>query len=102
MIELKFAELHAPLFLGGTNLQMKLDPTKRTGLTIAYDRVEKELLVTYNGNQAIIPSSNVMSMTPGTVEKKPVASVPPRATVSAQVSTPMDHVFKGVGAGKSK
>ena len=62
-INLKFAELHNCLFLAGTNLQMKLDPSKRP-LQLVYDRDEKELLVYFNNEVAIVPSSNVSSMTP--------------------------------------
>jgi hypothetical protein len=64
MISLDFAELHNPLFLAGTNLNLKLDPVNRKGLILSYDREEKELLVEFNGKVAIIPSSNVSSMTP--------------------------------------
>lgn len=63
-IELNFAELHNPLFLNGTNLQMKLDPSKRQELFLIYDRVEKELLVYYKSALAIVPTTNVSSMTP--------------------------------------
>lgn len=69
MIKLKFAELHSPLFLAGTNLQMKLDPAKRDGkMTLEYDREEKELIVSFEVKgkveRAIVPVSNVVSMWP--------------------------------------
>ncbi len=94
-IDLEFAELHGPLFLAGTNLQMKLDPHKRTGLKLVYDRAEKELLVTFNGKTAIIPSSNIVSMTPGAVKEPVVAVAPPSGkAVKAQASSPQSHVFE--------
>lgn len=108
-IDLEFAELHNPLFLAGTNLQMKLDPAKRQGLVLVYDRAEKELLVYYNNKVAIIPSSNVSSMTPvnsailgaAVAVPAPVAAKPVhKGKINAQVSTPMDHVFGGEGEGK--
>ncbi len=123
-IEIEFAELHNPLFLAGTNLQLKLEPAKRTGLKLEYDRAEKELLVTYNGKTAIVPTTNVSSMTPAT--KPVVIAVPSQQAaanmsdperdkivaaqqaagkqprVTAQVSGPHDHVFAGPGHGKSK
>lgn len=125
-IEVEFAELHNPLFLNGTNLQMKLDPTRRPNLTLIYDRSEKELLVYYFGKLAIVPTSNVGSMTisdakslgdvpglPGvkskakeTVEKDADATIErmdkfKAGLKGAQVSSPTSHVFEP-GAGKVK
>jgi hypothetical protein len=103
--EIKWAELHAPLFLAGTNLQQKLDPTKgRAGLKMEYDEVKRHLYVTWNGQTARIPETSVLSM----VERMPVAveqaldtSRPIIATlpIEAQVSTPTSHVFAGLGGG---
>jgi hypothetical protein len=123
-IALKFAELHTPLFLAGTNLGLKLNPRERKGLEIEYDRAEKELWVHWNGGMAIVPSTNVASMTLWqadaallTTDKigldsgaailgaRDVEVVPlpliTKTKVSAQVSTPTSHVFEGPGAGKS-
>lgn len=101
-IDLEFAELHNPLFLAGTNLQMKLDPTKRTGLKLIYDRAEKELLVSYNGKTAIVPASNVASMTPVSEApaKEPAKEAVAPPPTGAQASTPQDHVFARPGKGK--
>ncbi len=63
-IQLKLATLHNPLFLAGTNFGSTLDVSKRTGLTLLYDRVEKELHAFYNNSLVIIPSTNVATMTP--------------------------------------
>lgn len=113
-INLKFAELHAPLFLAGTNLAMKLDPTKRHGLTLTYDRAEKELIVGWAGQEAIVPVSNVASMTaaeavkvaPVPVTSKTAATMAEaqaemarRGLTHAQVSTPQSHVHAGPGHG---
>jgi len=62
-IKLKFVELIAPLFLGGKNFGNKLDPNKTSGLEMHYNRFEKELIVRYQNSVAIIPTSNVGSMT---------------------------------------
>lgn len=108
LIPLDFAELHNALFLNGSNLQMKLDPKNKQGLILVYDRTEKELIVTYNGKIAIIPSSNVSSMTPSdpnVLGQVKTASMPqPKAythkgPIKAQVSSPIDHVF-AQGPGK--
>jgi hypothetical protein len=120
-LNIRFAELHSPLFLGGTNLQLKLDPKNRIGLILTYDRTEKELIVQWNDHVALIPNSNVSSMTledPADIglgktfspsiqpsshhpvdktKAKPYAAV----KVSAQVQDPTrDAVFAGPGAGK--
>ncbi len=126
-VELEFAELHNPLFLSGTNLQLKLMPDGvkhgRAGLHIHYDRAEKELIVEFNGKTAIVPATNVSSMTikekPAEVMRAPImkpaqvlATTPvqdQKASVvsaqitesrvgklkqpSAQVSGPSMHVF---------
>lgn len=96
-INLEFAELHTPLFLGGRNFGLKLDNNKFSGLNLVYDQTEKELWITHNNKTAIVPTSNVVSMTPGELKPveeiaKPVAA-PQRGVRSAQVSTPTSHVF---------
>lgn len=103
-IELTFAELHSPLFLGGTNHGMKLGDAYKKGHVLVYDRAEKELVVTdAKGNEAIIPLTNVACMWPRK-EAKPISieKALPQATAraSAQVSSPTDHVFAGPGKGK--
>lgn len=97
-----WAELHSPIFLAGTNLQPKLDPTKRVGLKLEYDEDRKQLYVSYNGKTARVPEPSILSMVEGTIEERPLA-VKPITTgkpVKAQVSGPHDHVFAGLGAGK--
>jgi hypothetical protein len=107
--EIKWAELHAPLFLAGTNLQLKLDPTKRSGLKMEYDEEKKHLYVTYNNQTARIPETSVLSMveremTPAKHDYDALGGgtyTPPRpvAPIEAQVSTPTSHVFAGRGGG---
>jgi len=110
-IKLLYAELHNALFLNGTNLQLKLDISKRQDLHLLYDKEEKELLVYYKGALAIIPSSNVSSMTPedasicgaipGTPKSKDIGKITHiGGPIKAQVSSPMSHVHEGPGAGK--
>lgn len=97
--EIKWAELHAPLFLAGTNLQLKLDPTKRSGLKMEYDEEKKHLYVTYNNQTARIPETSVLSMVEGS-GARPVVVAPVHApVVEAQVSSPTSHVFAGMGGG---
>ena len=100
-------------------------------LELIYDRASQELIVTFGKFQCIIPSSNIASMTlkgfemtqavqqthPVTagIEKAQVETPTtmiqnqpevkklgrPVKAISSQASTPHDHVFKGVGAGKT-
>lgn len=120
-IVLSFAELHAPLFLAGKNFGMKLDGHKHHGIVLTYDREFKELWVTWKdtsgkSHDAIIPLSNVASMTPfreapeTAKEKLAKATTAPKADqpfgydpakykTTAQVSTPQSHVHAGPGHG---
>lgn len=118
-IALSFAELHTPLFLGGRNFGLKLSKDKFSSLELSYDQTKKELWVTNEGKTAIIPTSNVVSMTPadeaagkedkgGPIPLKE-ALPPPNMQQgpahakrsSAQVSGPTAHVFHP-GPGKTR
>lgn len=101
-IDLKFAELHNALFLAGKNFGLKLDPSKLAGLKLVYDRAEKELLVHWGEEVGIVPSSNIASMVAGiAIAKAPSVHPIAAGKIVAQVSSPMDHVFAGPGAGKT-
>lgn len=119
-IDLRFAEIHAPLFLmgdKGVNLGSKLDPAKRKGLVLTYDREAAELLVSYQDMNAIVPVTNVVSMLEASgnsgkldldvVRRAQKADTPIVVTtqvakpIEAQVSTPQSHVFAGPGAGQT-
>lgn len=103
MINLKYIELHSPLFLAGTNLGQKL-PRHRSGITIKYDRPNQEVFITYNGETAIIPTTNVVAMIEGEIKDETsvrTAHIPSAEKITAQVSTPQSHVFAGVGHGKT-
>ena len=110
MLPLKFAQLHTTLFLAGTDHGLKLygSPGRsKTTVSMTYDRLNRELLVFYKGETAIIPSSNVASMTPmesstGDPGSEPMPEEKPTHRPKSQVSTPQDHVFAGPGKGKTK
>ncbi len=110
-IKLSFCELHNPLFLGGTNLDLKLSVNHSKGvISLTYDREAKEVHVRYNNKLAIIPTSNVASMTPAdpkvlddeeeTPELKPEPPIR-HGKFKAQVSTPQQHVTEGLGSGRT-
>lgn len=114
-IPLSYVELHNPMFLAGTNLGLKLDPQRRTGLELVYDRTEKELLVWWNGYVSIVPVSNVANMCPKNVTICDTAKIVVDLTqqipiisknhgrfgkLPAQVSTPTSHALAGLGEGK--
>jgi hypothetical protein len=103
MLQLKFAEVKTPCFIGGKNHGLKLDPTRSGGLELVYDRQEKELHATFNGETVIIPSGDIARMVEGVPTlRAPQVSHPMTAgIISAQVETPMSHVHAGHGHGKS-
>src|SRR5260221_9932370 len=98
-----FAFLHAPLFLGGKNHSDKLDSFRYPELKMVYDRDEKELIVTYRGKTANVPSTNVAYYHPGAAEERvpntPSHSMVANVSQTAQVETPMSHVHAGHGHG---
>lgn len=109
-INVKFAEVHTALFLNGVNLGLKLDPSKREGLKLVWDREEKELIIEYKNAFKVVPSANVVGWDPEnavdigmqsalhmptTSKTATHPSHPMKANIKgAQVSTPQDHVFK--------
>lgn len=101
-IEIKRAELHTPLFLGGTNLQTKLDPAKRHGLRLTWDTEERTLFVLWNGEVGEIPEANVAVRVRGTSAPVSVITPAQKVPIDAQVSTPHSHVHAGPGQGKTK
>ena len=111
-IDLTFVHLHNPLFLAGTNFGEKLDPSssKGKGLKLTYDRAEKELVVEYKNQVALIPTSNIATMTvtnpadigitlPGKPEPKRATHTPhpSKANISktAQVADPVRDIVQG-------
>lgn len=101
--EIKWAELHSPIFLAGTNLKEKLDPKVRAGLVMEYDEDKRHLYVSYNGCTARIPEPSILSMIEGIDVASPKHPFPATSKpIKAQASTPQDHVFAGPGAGKVK
>lgn len=100
---IQWAELHSPLFLAGANLGLKLDPKVKVGLSMEYDEEKRHLYVTYNKRTARVPEPSILSMNEGvndSVAEKPRPTVVTKVT--AQASSPQDHVFAGPGAGKTK
>ena len=98
MLKLEFVELHGPLFLAGKNHGLKL--FNKAGVTLLYDRQEKELHVQFNEKTAIIPSTNIVAMHPYVGETVKAAPPVVKGVVKAQRSTPHDHVFSD-GPGKT-
>lgn len=104
-INLKYAELHNPLFLCGMNCGTKLDlsNSKYAAMKLVYDRAEKELLVHWREEIGIIPSSNISAMIEGEAKLKAAPYTHPivAGIGSAQVETPFGHVHAGPGQGKT-
>ncbi len=105
MIEVGFCELHDGIFVGGKNLTAKLDTQRTAGLKMLYDKKEKELLVTWNGVESHVVSTNIKHYIPGpAADRKILQTASPQISniaSTAQVETPFGHVHAGPGAGKS-
>jgi len=103
--DVSFAKLHDDLFFGGKSFGKRLEQMTHGGLKMVYDREEKELVVSWNGQSARIPSTNIVSYStdPGKDRKIVQTASPQVAGISsAQVETPFGHVHAGPGKGKSK
>ncbi len=108
--KIEWAELHAPLFLAGTNLGQKLDHKVKGGVTMEYDEDKRHLYVSYNGKTARIPETSVLTMV-----EAPTVAADPRGVAkaqweipapkfdpnAAQVETPISHVHAGPGHGQT-
>jgi hypothetical protein len=106
MLNLKFAECHTPLFLNGINLGTKLDPTKRAGLYLQYDKKNEFLLVWLHKQLSMVPKETVVNMVAINIEDtgythptfeiklaEPIQAGQVNSKIVAQVSTPHGHVF---------
>jgi len=104
-IELKFADLHNPLFFAGKNWGTKLDPMKpgHGEIKLFYDREHKELIVRVKDEECFLPYSSVQSMEAGEPKKRAEQITHPMVAgiASAQVETPYGHVHAGLGHGKT-
>jgi hypothetical protein len=88
-MKLKYAELLVPLFLAGKNFNTKLEPLKYAGLELSYDRAEKELHVSWNGEKGIVPCTNVAVMVEDNGRyAKPRVAPAANVKIKAQVSAP--------------
>ncbi len=107
IVDMKFVELHSPLFHSGTNLGSKLEPAKRQSLALQFDSKKELLYVWLNHHVSVLPLSSVHSMTPYLSEDMGIEEPPARLSLAAmqqgftpkkaQVSTPQSHVFEGPG-----
>lgn len=100
-------EFHSPLFHAGKNFTNKVEVHRIPGLEIKYDEAPRLFYVEYLGRTAVIPESSAF-LWEFTPEKPPAEVVNEHKThdvgkiKSAQVSSPMGHVFEGPGAGKAR
>lgn len=123
LINIRFAELHNGLILGGKNFKERLDPIAVEGLRVLLQDSKDRLIITYNGDVSLMPLTNVkhkvlykedadeiMKLLNAAPKPKPTASEqikhnashPHLAGIShAQVETPMSHVHAGHGHGQT-
>lgn len=98
-VKCKRAEVDTNLFIGGTNLGLKLDPSRRVGLILEYDEKTRLLKTTWNNETGYTPAEHVVVYILGEVSPaEPQVSHPTKAGMGhAQVETPYGHVFAGPG-----
>lgn len=94
LYDIKFAELPLPLFLGGVNFGLKLDPVKRTGLKIQHDPESRRVFISYNGHYAVISENNVV-LTPANITDYGFTPTEAKTTTTkAKVTTTGPHAMK--------
>lgn len=115
MIDCYKAELHSVINIGGKNMKLKIDTRHRAdpgpACKLQWDKENRELLITWNGETAHMPEPAVNGYFPvegneqhsgkaATLNAHPTQVA--GAAIRAQVTTPQAHVFAGPGAGKTK
>lgn len=119
--KIDWAELHAPLFLAGTNLGQKIPKAEhKNHIHMEYDEEKRHLYVTYNKKTCRIPETSVLSMVEPPMDS-PIGEIrvfrgevptyipseahpglePLPQAAPPQVETPMSHVHAGPGKGQS-
>lgn len=108
MLNLKFIETHSDLFMAGTNMGKKIDVTahKFRGIYLQYDPKNEFYLVWFKNELSRLPKTSVHNDIPLDVKdtkyehpkfeietKAPQATPTANPSITAQVSTPHDHVF---------
>jgi len=100
-IALEYVKVKDGFNLSGKNFTGSITSERSGDPDLIYDRETKEVRIFNNGKMAIVPISNVISMTP----KSNVKSIPVQESqapvhgkkIKAQVSSPTMHVFEGSG-----
>lgn len=107
-IEVGYAKFRDDLFINGKNFGKAIDKSdhRHTGVEMVYDREEKEMIVSWMGRTAHIPSTNVAVYCPGPAMDRRTQQIAHAMVAgisgAAQVETPFGHVHAGPGKGKSK
>lgn len=102
MSEVRFLETHGDIFVGGKNHGKKHRP--KAGLKIEWDEEKKAAFLTWNNERGRIFDSNINLLVEGAPVELPKNEHQTHDVTkikSAQVSSPMGHVFEGQGAGKT-
>lgn len=107
MIPIRFLETHTEIFHAGKNHGKKFSTDRPTDKILEYNPETKEFCLTWNNRKAYIPMHNVVIYEPVTdvpviVPKNEHHTQDTRKIKTAQVSTPMGHVFEGPGRGKKR
>jgi hypothetical protein len=108
-MKLSFVDMHNPAFLEG-NLGNKITANPKSDISLELkwldvDGKHELFLFVYRGKkELILPLSNVIGfrrLENADVKPDPIPAPIPRGKIKAQASTPQDHVFHGMGAGKT-
>lgn len=121
MLNIKYAELHNGLILGGKNFKEKLDPHSVPELRLVLEIDKDRLIIVYKDEVSLMPLTNVKHKVLYKVDAKKVIDslIEPQSLSSteitrqanshpmvlgiqsAQVETPFGHVHQGPGKGKT-
>ncbi len=102
MTEIRFLETRSEIFVGGKNHHNKHRPSPV--LKLEWDEDRRCAFLTWNGERGRIPESNINLLVEGAPTPLPKNEHKTSDIVkfkTAQVSSPMGHVFEGEGAGKT-
>lgn len=103
MESVRFMETHGDIFCGGKNHGKKHRP--KAGLKLSWDEKKQSAFLSWGGETARIFATNINVLVEGEPVQLPAnehKTTDINKFKTAQVSTPMGHVFEGKGRGKTR
>lgn len=109
LIKVIHIQFHDDVFHAGKNFGKKIEISKVDGLKIEFDEDNRRFYMTYKNRIRVFPELSAFSWEDEQNSPEPILEIKNEhrtedrsKRVSAQVSTPMGHVFEGPGKGKTK